>query len=155
VPQTAVLVPFQKNAFAVGCYDMSRNYKRFLDSLVPVQVRAIGHLIFQTQRINVCDRRLLARTKGVITLQYVLLNWCCDLRVRPSWLDCSSGERRLEEVDLESLVELPQLRSVSIEPRMILNPELSDTKVMEGFLALGVAREWAEIAERKMLERGS
>jgi hypothetical protein len=141
VPQTAVLVPFQKNAFAVGCYDMSRNYKRFLDSLVPVQVRAIGHLIFQTQRINVCDRRLLARTKGVITLQYVL--------------DCSSGERRLEEVNLESLVELPQLRSVSIEPRMILNPELSDTQVMEGFLALGVAREWAEIADRKMLERGS
>jgi hypothetical protein len=134
---------------------MSRNYKRFLDSLVPVQVRAIGHLIFQTQRINVCDRRLLARTKGVITLQYVLLNWCYDLRVRPSWLDCSSGERRLEEVNLESLVELPQLRSVSIEPRMILNPELSDTQVMEGFLALGVAREWAEIADRKMLERGS
>jgi hypothetical protein len=134
---------------------MLNNYKRFLDSLVPAQMRAIGHLIFQSEHINICDRRLLARTKGVVTLQYVLLNWCYDLRVPPSWFDCDFGERRLKEVDLESLVRLPQLRSVNIEPRMILNPELSDTQVMQGNLALSAAREWAEIAERKMLERGS
>jgi hypothetical protein len=137
VIQKAILIPFQKNAFAVGGYGMSRNYKRFLDSLVPAQVRAIGHLIFQTQRMDICNRRLLARTKGVVTLRYVLLNWCHHLRVPPSWLDCDSGERRFEEANLESLGELPQLRNVSIEPRMILIPGLSDTHVMEGILALG------------------
>jgi hypothetical protein len=151
----AVLIPFQMNVFVVGGYNMSRNYKRFLDSLVPAQVRAIGHLIFQTEHIDICNRRLLARTKGVVTLQYVLLDWCHDLRVPPSWLNYDVGEGRIEQVDLESLIELPQLRNVSIEPRILLNPKLSATQVIEGYLALRAAREWAEVAERKMLKRGS
>jgi hypothetical protein len=36
-----------------------------------------------------------------------------------------------------------------------LNPKLSATQVIEGYLALRAAREWAEVAERKMLKRGS
>jgi hypothetical protein len=139
VLQTAVLVPFQKNAFAVGGYGMLRNYKRFLDSLMPAQVRAISHLIFLTAIIDICNRRLLARTKDVITLQYVLLNFGRHLRISPWWLNFGRG--RFEEANLESLVELPQLRNVSIEPRMVLNPELSATHVMEGFLALSEMRE--------------
>jgi hypothetical protein len=140
----------------VAHYAYSGDDKSFLNSLVPAQVRAIGHLIVQTTELDICNRRLLARTKGVVTLQYVLLNWTYHLRVSPSWwLDYRSGEGRLAKFYLESLIELPQLRNVSIEPRIILHPELSATHVMEGFLALGAVRELAEGAERKMLKRES
>lgn len=147
----AVLVPFKKNIFAVAVTrpstSFSTSFTKFLDSLVPAQVKAISHLVVQPNTISTCTWNQLKRLEGLAILQYVIL-------VHPflypqRWID--EENRRVTDAKLDRLAELPHLRSVSIQLRMAVYESITseeDVKQIPESLTT-----WAESVERKMLPR--
>lgn len=143
---TAVLVPFKMNTFAVAEARTSTHFGRFLDRLVPAQVRAVGHLILQTHCMDMCTSKLLARFKGLVNLQYVLLtqdNYI--MGPLPVHL-----EDLFAEAIPSDLVGLPQLRNISIELREYPYDARFATKDTDKLP--DAVLKWVENAEKKMLE---
>ena len=119
-----------------------------MNSLVPAQLKAITHLIIQPIATSVCTRIHLLRFKGLTELQCVLIFdplYASDPQTFVNW-----QESGFKEAKLENLVELSQLRSVSIDLRTVFS---RDQSMLEGDTepVPESVKAWVASAERRML----
>lgn len=119
-----------------------------MKSLVPAQLKVITHLIVQPIAMSVCTRNHLLRFKALTELQYVLIfdpSYASDPQTFVNW-----QESGFKEAKLENLVELSQLRSVSIDLRTFFS---SDQSMLEGDTepVPESIKAWVASAERRML----
>ena len=148
----AVLVPFSANTFAVfSDYPSSGSptaLVKFLNRLVPSQIKAISRLVLQPFRMDVCTWNQLKRLTGLDTLRFVLLAGHPIRDRDPQWW-ASHWERGFAKAKLENLAELPRLQNVRIEirtfPLVQWNLEEGSDQVPEPI------KLWVASAESRMM----
>lgn len=146
-------MPFKMNAFAVFSDYPSPGSPtalvKFLNSLVPTQVKAISRLILQPLHFDVCTWNQLKRLTALVTLEYVLLTGH-PLHNPHRW--AVNMEAGFAEAKLEKLAELPQLHKVNIAMRTFshMEPMIEGSKEE----VPDPVKVWIASAERRMLARG-
>jgi len=114
---------------------------------VPTQLRAVNSLVLQSEYMGGCTRTQLARLKGLMNLQFVLIVGPYPF-FNAEWF--ADGMRwAFEGAKLTDLVELPLLNSVSISLRTYSYVQL----VLDGSAEQvpDPVKVWVKSAEKRIL----